>query len=73
MEGPYIVKAQQRTRPIVVAPQVQDYVIRLALTTYNYRARVRPDGATNDTSVRLVRLAPAGCRRPVRWAASARA
>jgi len=34
MDGPYIIQAQQLARRIVVAPHVQDFIIRLVLATH---------------------------------------
>ncbi len=72
MDGPYIVKAQQLARRIVVAPHVQDFLIRLVLGTHPgsgygvdavdryIRVGVSPRGAQALTLAAKVRALLAG-------------
>ncbi len=72
MDGPYILKAQQLARRIVVAPHVQDYTIRLVLATHPgsdhgeeavdryIRVGVSPRGAQALTCAAKVRALLAG-------------
>ncbi len=70
MDGPYILKAQQLARRIVVAPHVQDYTIRLVLATHPgngdetvdryIRVGVSPRGAQALTGGAKVRALLAG-------------
>ena len=72
MDGPYILKAQQLARRIIVAPHVQDYTIRLVLATHPgsdqcdetvdryIRVGVSPRGAQALTCAAKVRALLAG-------------